>query len=139
MTDQKNRNIDSQYASQKQTDARSYDNSFQQSDSTADIRARNIAASDYKKLADMDSFASRHLDKASLNKYEENREYLEFHGNKFDVKPVTAYRVNVGQFHETLKLVSKSIVVQRIDSIHAIPIRALGEPIILTPLIERYK
>jgi hypothetical protein len=56
----------------------------------------------------MDSFASRRLDKVSLDKYEENR---------FEMKSVTAYRVNRGQFHETLKLVSKSIVVQRIDSI----------------------
>jgi len=87
----------------------------------------------------MDNFASRHLDKSSLNKYEENRQYLEFHGNKFEVKPVTAYRISLGQFHETLKLVSKSIVVQRIDSIHAVHIRALGEPIILTPMLERYK
>jgi hypothetical protein len=117
--------IDYQSDSQKQIDGKTSQNFFEETGSTTDIRARNAAASDYKKLADMDNFASRHLDKSSLNKYEENRQYLEFHGNKFEVKPVTAYRINLGQFHETLKLVSKSIVVQRIDLIHAVPITDL--------------
>jgi hypothetical protein len=138
-SNQNDHNVDYQSGSQRLTNARNFRNNLQQSGSNADVRARDAASTDYRKLADMDSFASRRLDKASLGKYEENRRYLEFHGNRFEVKPVTAYRVNLGQFHETLKLVSKSIVVQRIDSIHAVPIRALGEPIILTPMLERYK
>jgi hypothetical protein len=139
MLAQSQRNLDYRAGSQNQVDARSNQNYFQQGSSTNDIHGRNVAASDDKKMADMDMFASRHLDKSALGKYEENRQYLEFHGNRFDVKPVTAYRLNLGQFHETLRLVSKSIVVQRIDSIHAVPIRAVGEPVVLTPMLERYK
>jgi hypothetical protein len=139
MLGQQQRNLDYKDGSQNQVDGKTNQNFFQQGSSTTDIHARNLATSDYKKMIDMDNFAARHLDKSSLGKYEENRQYLEYHGNKFEVKPVTAYRINLGQFHESLKLVSKSIVVQRIDSIHAIPIRAIGDPIVLTPMLERYK
>ena len=46
------------------------------------------------------------MKKSALNKYEENRRYLEFHGNRFEVKPVAAYRANL-----------RSEFVQRIHSI----------------------
>ncbi|CAF3947929.1 unnamed protein product [Rotaria sp. Silwood1] len=55
--------------------------------------------------------------------YTKNRQYIEFTGDKFIVKPVKAYKLNLATFQENTKLIHRSIVVTRIDSIHAVPIR----------------
>ena len=100
---------------------------------------QNVSDVETQKMNEMDKFASNHLDSEAFKKYSENRQYLELHGNSFEVKQINAHRINLGQFKETLRLASKSIVVQRINSTHAIPIRALGSPLVLTPALEIYK
>ena len=137
--DQKDSNVDYKSGSRGRTNAHSFNDNFQQGGSLSDIRARDNANSDYQKLIEMDSFAAANLTKAAQNTYEENRRFLEFNGQRFDVKAVIAYRVNLGQFHDSMKLISKSIVVQRINSTHAVPIRAMGDSTILPPILEEYK
>jgi hypothetical protein len=58
--------------------------------------------------------------------YANNRQFIEFTGEKFIVKPVKAYKLNLATFQENTKFVHKSIVVSHIDLIHAVPIRILS-------------
>ncbi|CAF4452194.1 unnamed protein product [Rotaria socialis] len=58
--------------------------------------------------------------------YKNNRQFIEFTGEKFIVKPVKAYKLNLATFQENTKFVHRSIVVSHIDLIHAVPIRILS-------------
>jgi microcystin-dependent protein len=58
--------------------------------------------------------------------YTNNRQFIEFTGEKFIVKPVKAYKLNLATFQENTKFVHSSIVVSHMDLIHAVPIRILS-------------
>ncbi|CAF1525851.1 unnamed protein product [Adineta ricciae] len=57
--------------------------------------------------------------------YMKNRQFVQFNGEKFIVKPVEAYRLNLADYTENKKFVDKKVTVARIESIHTLPIRIL--------------
>ncbi|CAF1504201.1 unnamed protein product, partial [Didymodactylos carnosus] len=87
----------------------------------AAIQDRHTAYDDSRAQNDTQSF--QELRQKTFDFYTNNRQFIDFTGEKFIVKPVKAYKLNLATFQENTKFVHKSIVVSRVDSIHTVPIR----------------
>jgi microcystin-dependent protein len=125
----------------KNTD-RSYDNSHAWKNTTAtgdDLSLynekawRDAASQDRQTAIDQsrsgqDTLSFEELRQKNFDFYTNNRQFIEFTGEKFIVKPVTAYKLNLATFQENTQFVTKRIVVAQVDMIHAVPLRILSSP-----------
>ncbi|CAF1617233.1 unnamed protein product, partial [Didymodactylos carnosus] len=87
----------------------------------AAIQDRHTAYDASRAQNDAQSF--QELRQKTFDFYTNNRQFIDFTGEKFIVKPVKAYKLNLATFQENTKFVHKSIVVSRVGSIHTVPIR----------------
>ncbi|CAF1128364.1 unnamed protein product [Adineta ricciae] len=60
--------------------------------------------------------------------YANNRQFIEFKDDKFIVKPIEVYRLNLANYNEHSKIVHKNIIITRIESVHTVPVRILSSP-----------
>lgn len=93
-------------------------------------------------IAENDVKSFQELRQKNFDFYTNNRQFIEFTGEKFIVKPVRAYKLNLATFQENTKFVHKSIVVSRMDAKHEVAIRilSLSSDAVLTrvSLIDNY-
>ncbi|CAF1126110.1 unnamed protein product [Didymodactylos carnosus] len=93
-------------------------------------------------LTSMSSMNDNDIDeirKKNVDFYKRNRQYLQFNGEKFDIKPLQVYKFNLGQFDEKTKFVHRSIVIARVESIHTIPLHTSGTGLSTTvPVVDTY-
>ncbi|CAF3859139.1 unnamed protein product [Rotaria magnacalcarata] len=101
---------------------------------------RQEAHDDARAQNDAQSF--QELIQKNFDYYANNRQFIEFTGEKYIVKPVKAYKMNLATFHENTKFVHKTIVVSHIDLTHAVPFRILSSSsdamLARVPVIDNY-
>ncbi|CAF1593830.1 unnamed protein product, partial [Didymodactylos carnosus] len=70
--------------------------------------------------------------KINYDLYKQARKFMEIREERFNLKTIRAYRINKDHFNDSLKLVQKSVIIIKSDSVHSVPIRSEYESLLTT-------